>query len=275
MMAATIRQALQHPSLPLAETQMLLGHLIGCNRAWLITHEQDLLPTEIEPLYLELLNRRQHGEPMAYLVGQRPFFEQDLLVGLGVLIPRPETELLVEAALARCPAQPARILDLGTGSGCIAIALGHRRPDCTIIAVEKSSAALAYAAKNCAAQAAHNVMLSQGHWFSGLADQSFEIIVSNPPYIAKSDPHLQQGDLRFEPLSALAAGEDGLDDLRSIIGQAPRYLRTQGWLLVEHGYQQDAECRQLFAAAGFQAIETLRDLADHPRVTLGQIPGLT
>jgi release factor glutamine methyltransferase len=223
--------------------------------------------------FADLVSRRQSGEPVAYITGRRGFWSFDLRVSPDTLIPRPETELLVEMALEYLPAsRPQMVLDLGTGSGAIALALAKERPLARIIAVDASPAALAVAEANAVEQKLANIHFEHGDWFAGLANQRFDVIVSNPPYIEADDAHLVQGDLRFEPRSALAAGDDGLSDIRVIVHGAPGHLNPQGWLMVEHGWRQGAVIRQLFAEAGFVAVETEQDLEQRERVTLGRLP---
>lgn len=255
------------------EIQILLCHVLGLPRSWLIGHDRDVLPESSVQAYSALLTHRLVGEPIAYIVGGREFFGLEFLTAPAVLIPRPETELLVELALARIPVnQPCRVLDLGTGSGAIAISLAKNRPLAELVAVDQSQAALSVARENAARLQAPNLRLLQSDWFSALADKVFDLIVSNPPYVEAADPHLQQGDVRFEPLSALASGSDGLDDIRRIVAAAPQHLNPGGWLLFEHGYNQGQGCRALLHQHGFMDVETIRDLAGHERVSLGFKP---
>jgi release factor glutamine methyltransferase len=252
------------------EIQILLCHVLGVARSWLIGHDRDTLQKPAEQAYATLLARRLAGEPIAYIVGSREFFGLEFKTTQAVLIPRPETELLVELALERIPQnQPCNVLDLGTGSGAIAISIAKNRPFATVTAVDQSQAALAVARENAARLQVHNLRLLHGNWFDTLEEEMFELIVSNPPYVEAADPHLLQGDVRFEPLSALASGEDGLDDIRCIAAAAPQHLRPGGWLLFEHGYNQGADCRELLRQQGFSAVETNRDLAGLERVSLG------
>ncbi len=217
-----------------------------------------------------LLARRLSGEPIAYIVGRREFFGLEFITTPAVLIPRPETELLVELALARIPQnQPCKVLDLGTGSGAIAISIAKNRPLATVTAVDQSLAALAVARENAARLEVPNLRLLHSNWFSALEDEVFDLIVSNPPYVEAADPHLLQGDVRFEPLSALASGADGLDDIRRIAAAALQHLKPGGWLLFEHGYNQGEGCREILRQQGFSAVETIRDLAGLERVSLG------
>jgi release factor glutamine methyltransferase len=256
------------------EAQILLGHTLGQARAWLIAHADDAPTPAQAGQFFALLQRRLGGEPVAYLLGEREFYGLAFRVTPAVLIPRPETELLVELALARMPAgHPCRVLDLGTGSGAVAVALALQRPAAEIIAVDQSAAALAVAEDNAARLGTHNLRFLHGDWYAPLGESRFELIVSNPPYIAAADPHLAQGDLRFEPAVALASGADGLDDIRAIIRGAAAHLQSGGWLLFEHGYDQAAACRQLLVQAGFQQVASAADLAGIERVSYGQWAG--
>lgn len=278
-MSQTVQQSLQSARQQLAqlvptseasiEAQILLMHILGVNRAWLLAHATDLMSEQSVQDYAHLLQRRLQGEPVAYILGYREFFGLKLTVTSDTLIPRPDTETLVEAALQKID-RPMRVLDLGTGTGAIALAIASQAPQSQVAAVDASAAALKVAETNRHSLQLANVSLLHSHWYSALANQTFDLIVSNPPYIEAADQHLSQGDLRFEPLSALAAGEDGLADLRQIIAQAPGYLNQGGWLLLEHGYNQADAVQNLYQTAGFTHIQTLRDLGDNPRVTLAQ-----
>ena len=251
------------------EAHSLAGHGLGVNRAWLIAHDRDpLTPAQLTALQA-LVARRCAGEPVAYLVGRREFYGRAFQVGPGVLIPRPETEHLVEAALKRAP-HNARVLDIGTGSGCIAITLKLERPDLQVSAVDVSADALTIARAN-AAELHAEVEFVESDLFATLAGRQFELIVSNPPYIAEADAHLSQGDLRFEPRSALASGPDGLDAIRAIIDQAQRHLTPGGWLLFEHGYDQGEAVQGLLKAAGYATVFLEQDLAGQPRVSGGRL----
>ena len=258
--------------LPRAEARLLLEQASGQRREWLLAHGDEALEDAACERFLSLKSRRQNGEPIAYLCGEREFHGLAFQVDPAVLIPRPETELLVDEAARRAPSG-ASVLDLGTGSGAIAIALAVTRPDLRLIATDQSVDALALARAN-----AHRHQLTeprvafrQGSWWQAIgSSERFALIVSNPPYIADRDPHLDQGDLRFEPHQALASGIDGLDALRAIIADAPAYLQPDGWLLLEHGWDQGQAVRALLARAGFEAIQTLRDLADHDRISIGR-----
>jgi len=252
------------------EAEWLAEQALGVGRAWLFAHADDAVKPEVCARYLALLARRAAGEPLAYLLGRAGFWTLDLEVTPATLIPRPETELLVEAALARLPeANALCIADLGTGSGAIALALASERPQARVLATDASAAALEVARRNAARNDIVNVAFRQGDWLEPLAGERFDLIASNPPYIAQGDPHLGRGDLRFEPATALASGADGLDALRTLARDAPTHLVPGGWLLLEHGWDQGAAVRGLLRDAGFQRIETLRDLEDRERVTLG------
>ncbi len=252
------------------ENRILLCHALGLTRVSLITQSERTL-TEAEAAALAaLVARRVQGEPIAYIVGKREFFGLDFQVSDAVLIPRPDTELLVELALERMGPH-ARVLDMGTGSGAIAVALAHTRPDAAVSALDVSEAALAVARANAAANGAA-VRFLQSDWFAGLAGDSFDLIVSNPPYIASGDRHLAEGDLRFEPVSALTDHADGLAALRILAAGAPRHLTPQGCLLMEHGYDQAAQVRDLLTAHGYAGVQSWRDLAGIERVTGGRTP---
>jgi release factor glutamine methyltransferase len=225
-----------------------------------------------------LCERRAAGEPVAYLIGERGFWRHRFHAAPGVLIPRPDTEILVEWALERIsPSGTPRVLDLGTGTGAIGLSIAAERPEARVHVVDRSEVAIRLAARNRAFLAEQGATLSvglwQGDWLEAVAPQSIDLIVSNPPYIAADDPHLTQGDLRHEPVEALVAADAGLADYRRIVGQAVAVLRPGGWLLLEHGFEQAEAVAGLLREAGFEAIETRRDIADHPRVTGGRRPG--
>ncbi|MBZ0106128.1 MAG: peptide chain release factor N(5)-glutamine methyltransferase [Sulfuricella denitrificans] len=252
------------------EAQILLCHALGVARSWLISHDRDVLDEVAKTKYSDFLVRRLAGEPIAYIVGKREFFGLEFKTTPAVLIPRPETELLVELALARIPEyQSCSVLDLGTGSGAIAISIAKNRPQAEVTAVDQSLDALAVARENAERLEVPNLRLLQSNWFSSLEAGMFDLIVSNPPYVEAADPHLQQGDVRFEPLSALASGADGLDDIRHIAALAPAHLEPGGWLLFEHGWNQGESCREILRQNGFQEVEIFRDLAQLERVSLG------
>ncbi|WP_311240395.1 MULTISPECIES: peptide chain release factor N(5)-glutamine methyltransferase [unclassified Xanthomonas] len=253
-----------------ADAEPLLLHALGRDRAWLFAHGRDPVPPTIAQAFDALVQRRQAGEPVAYLTGSRGFWTLDLAVSTATLIPRADTEALVELALERLDQAPGRrVADLGTGSGAIALAIASERPQAQVIATDASAAALAIAQRNADSHRLSNVECRQGSWFVPLAGERFDLIASNPPYIAAGDPHLAQGDLRYEPASALASGSDGLDDIRSIVADAPAHLRAGGWLLLEHGWDQGAAVAELLRTRGFTQVATHQDLEQRDRVTLG------
>lgn len=253
------------------EARVLIARALDVDHAWLIAHDTDPTTPSQQRAIESLIARRAAGEPVAYILGEREFFGLHLAVTPAVLIPRPDTELLVEAALQRLPEHTAcSVLDLGTGSGAVAIALARKRPMADVVAVDASAEALAVAQANVPRLGVDNVQCVAGNWYSALGGKQFDMIVSNPPYIPAADPHLEMGDLRFEPRNALASGSDGLHDLRVIIDGAPAHLASGGWLLLEHGWNQGAACRALLETRGFSETRTLRDLAGHERVSLGR-----
>lgn len=263
---------LQASESPRRDAEIILEFVTGKGRTYILAFgETQLTDAQCEQLN-SLVARRQRGEPVAHLTGVREFWSLPLFVSPATLIPRPDTECLVEQALARLPASPCRILDLGTGTGAIALALASERPDCTVTAVDRMPDAVDLANRNRLNLAIDNVRVLQSNWFSALSGQQFEMIVSNPPYIDEHDPHLAQGDVRFEPLSALVAGASGLADIMLIIDQSRRVLSAGGYLLLEHGWQQGEAVRDAFTRAGYQAVETCRDYGGNERVTLGRIP---
>jgi release factor glutamine methyltransferase len=269
----TVAQWLAASGLPLAEARALLAAALGVRRERLVAYPERAVPDDAGELFARFTERRRAGEPLAYLLGVREFYGREFAVGPAVLIPRPETELLVELALHRVArAEAPRIVDLGTGSGCIAITLALELPHAAVTAIERSAEALHLARRNAQRLGAH-IELLQGDWYAPLeAERRFDAIVANPPYVAVGDPHLHEGDLRFEPALALTDGSDGLACLRAVVAGAPAHLAAAGWLGVEHGYNQGAAARELFAAAGFQDIATVRDAAGIERVTHGRAP---
>ena len=255
------------------EAELLLLHVLGRERSWLFAHATDAVEPATEAAFAQLLQRRIQGEPVAYLLGRRGFWTLDLTVSPATLIPRPETERLVELALERLPADhPLQVADLGTGSGAIALALASERPLAQVLATDMSPQALAVAAENARRHELVNVHFQQGSWHAALGQERFDLIATNPPYIAADDPHLLQGDLRFEPATALASGADGLDDIRVIIEGAPARLVAGGWLLIEHGWDQGPAIRALLEQAGFVEVSTALDLEHRDRVSLGRLP---
>lgn len=254
------------------EAEHLLLQVLGRDRAWLFAHGDDSLTEPQAAAFEALLNRRAAGEPLAYLLGRRGFWTLDLQVSPATLIPRPETERLVELALERLPDdRTLRVADLGTGSGAIALALASERPQAQVVATDVSEDALRVAQANARANRIANVAFRCGSWLAPLADERFDLIASNPPYIAEGDPHLGRGDLRFEPPTALSSGADGLDAIREIVATAPAHLLPGGWLLLEHGWDQGAAIRALLLAAGFVEVATWTDLEQRDRVTLGRV----
>ena len=255
---------------PRRDAEILLGHVTGRARTWILAFGETTLSADEATTLEALLQRRQRGEPIAHLVGQREFWSLPLFVSPATLIPRPDTDCLVEQALARLPAAASRILDLGTGTGAIGLALASERPDCDVTAVDVMPDAVTLAQRNVARLGLTNVTVLQSSWFSALETRSFEMIVSNPPYIDEHDPHLAQGDVRFEPLTALVAANAGLADLDHIVTTSRQHLLPGGWLLVEHGWTQGEAVRALFTQAGYTAVETCRDYGGNERLTLGQ-----
>ncbi|MCS0591043.1 peptide chain release factor N(5)-glutamine methyltransferase [Massilia norwichensis] len=254
------------------ENRILLCHATGLTRVQLITRAEQPLGAEEAARLDALVARRLAGEPIAYIVGRREFFGLDFEVSDAVLIPRPDTELIVELALERLPPQ-GRLLDMGTGSGAIAVSIAHNRPDASVTALDVSAAALAVAQRNAANNQAR-VRFLQSDWFGALAaGERFELIVSNPPYIAAGDAHLSQGDLRFEPSGALTDHADGLSALRTIVAGSPAHLTAGGWLLMEHGYDQAASVRALLADGGYREVQSWRDLGGIERVSGGRVAG--
>jgi release factor glutamine methyltransferase len=272
----TIRQLLVDAAAPgdteaRHEAEILLGHVLQRERAWLFTHPEFAPDESDRRRFRALVDARQRGEPIAYLIGRRGFWTLDLEVTADVLIPRPETELLVEIALERIPLEVEfDVADLGTGSGAIALAIASERPRARVMATDASAAALGVAAANAGRLGIDNAGFAQGDWCAALASRIFHVIVSNPPYIAAGDIHLDQGDLRFEPAAALASGADGLDAVRAITLAAPDHLVRGGWLLLEHGHDQGERVRSILAQAGFRDIQTWRDIAGNDRISGGQ-----
>lgn len=253
------------------EAHILLGHALSKPRAYLLAHRDEAADPAAFANFHALLQRRLLGEPIAYILGEREFFALTLRVTPDVLIPRQDTELLVELALARAPEHEAcDVLDLGTGSGAVAITIAKHRPAANVTAIDQSGAALAVAQDNARRLKVANIRFIQGSWFAPLDKNArFDVIVGNPPYIAEQDPHLEQGDLRFEPSDALVSGADGLDAIRTIVAEAASHLKPNGQLLLEHGFEQGAACRGIFAVHGFRGIFSHRDLAGHERATVG------
>jgi release factor glutamine methyltransferase len=275
-MSASINTLIKQSPLVHREAEMIIEHILGIARATVIAHPERVLDAGQEQQALQMIARRASGEPMAYILGSREFYGLDFMVTPDVLIPRPETELLVEQALARLSSLPiqegARMLDLGTGSGAIAISVARHFPAADVTATDVSRRALAVAQRNAAAQGV-KVNFIDSDWYSALGNETFDLIVSNPPYIAAGDKHLAEGDLRFEPITALTdgvAGENGLACIRRIVNDAPPHLNNGGWLLFEHGYDQSSACAELLGAGGFVDVCSLSDLAGIPRVAGGR-----
>lgn len=265
---ATIGSLLRKPPLDPLEARILLSHALQLSRVQLVTQSERILNQQESDAVAALFARRLRGEPIAYILGEREFFGLLLHTTPDVLIPRPETEHLVELALERMP-DKARLLDMGTGSGAIAIAIAHARPDAGVTALDASEAALDVARRNAERhQAKVRFLLSD--WYAALGNEQFDIIVSNPPYIVAGDPHLSQGDLRFEPVDALTDHGDGLSAIRTIAEGTQRYLVAGGWLLMEHGYDQAAAVRALLVREGFHEVQSWKDLAGIERVTGGR-----
>lgn len=279
----TIAAALQaaRGQIDIGEARLLLRHVLGASTAWLEAHRDDVLSRDALEAYAVLVERRACGEPIAYVLGFREFYGREFSVTPATLIPRPETELLVEIALGKVmrsgihedgaggtAGSVRQLLDLGTGSGCVAITLALELPEALVAAADISPEALAIAHANATLLGA-DVSFVESDWFERFADQRFDLVVGNPPYVAAGDPHLAQGDLRFEPPGALHCGADGLDAIRRIVAAAPRHLVPGGWLFLEHGYDQAAALADLLAAAGFADIEQHRDLAGIVRVSGG------
>jgi release factor glutamine methyltransferase len=253
------------------EAQILLGHALEVSRAWIAAHGEEQVNSPAASVFRDLVRRRRTGEPVAYLVGKREFYGLDFRVTPDVLIPRADTETLVDAALEKLDRHASHdVLDLGTGSGCVAITIAHQRPAARVTAVDSSPAALDVARENAAAIAA-NVEFVHGNWFEPLEAKRFDLIVSNPPYVAAGDPHLLCGDLRFEPATALIAGEDGLNDIRRIVAGSREHLHLGGWLLFEHGYDQADVSRDLLLDAGFGDLQSCADIAGVARVAGGRL----
>lgn len=275
--AACLQQASQLLAVsdsPRLDVEILLAHALEKNRTYLFTWPDKTLSAKQWQTFDNYFHRRLAGEPVAHIIGEREFWSLPLFVDNTTLIPRPDTELLVETVLdifaGDSPEKRRSLLDLGTGTGAIVLALASEKKHWHCLGVDKESAAVALAEKNRAHLQLANVQITQSDWFSALTEMSFDIIVSNPPYIDPADPHLQQGDVRYEPLSALIADNHGLADIELIVAQSQRHLKADGWLLVEHGYEQGAAVRNLFSQFNYRAVNTLRDMGGNERVTIGQ-----
>ncbi|HDX8360997.1 TPA: peptide chain release factor N(5)-glutamine methyltransferase [Aeromonas veronii] len=274
---AHIMTVLAEGESPRADADVLLCHLLDCRRSYLMTWPERELDAAQQATLQGWLARRLNGEPIAHLVGEREFWSLPLKVSPATLIPRPDTEVLVEQALTRIPQGPCAVLDLGTGTGAIALALKSERPEIDVWAVDRMADAAALARENSVALGLP-IEVRDGSWFEPLGEPDrdntprFAVIVSNPPYIDGADPHLEQGDVRFEPRSALVADDAGLADIRHIVAHAPAYLLPDGWLLLEHGWDQGEAVRQLLRDGGYREVATVRDYGDNDRVTLGLCP---
>ncbi len=254
------------------EIRLLLTRALQVDPAHLLAHPERIVEAHHTQAYGDMYSRRLAAEPIAYILREREFYGLAFEVDASVLIPRPETELLVDVALEHLAGEDElRVLDIGTGSGCIAVTIAKLRPQIRVIAIDVSRGALAVAARNADRHAVFNLELRAGNWFAPVAGMRFNVIVSNPPYVAQHDPHLEKGDLRFEPSLALVAGEDGLEALREIIGNAPRYLLPNGWLCVEHGYDQADAVVHLMRLAGLREISSRADLAGIRRIAAGRL----
>lgn len=268
---STIAEALATAAIDKIDAQILLQHVLDADHAFLLTHPEQTLSGQQHSDFINLVKRRIEGVPVAYLTGQRAFYDLIFKVSDAVLIPRPETELLVDLALQRIPIdKPSKILDLGTGSGAIAITIAKHRPLSHVTAVDISSDAIEVSLENASNLQIKNLRFITSSWFDELLSDTFDLIVSNPPYVAEADPHLQRGDLRFEPRLALSAGTDGLTCIQHIIDMAPGYLVNEGWLLFEHGYDQADKCNRLLRDRDFSNICSYPDLAGIMRVSGGQ-----
>ena len=277
-MTPTLAEVLASAELPDSDTarldaELLLCHAIGKPRTYLRTWPERRPDAEQLRRFEQLLSQRRSGVPIAYLLGEQGFWSLQLEVSESTLIPRPDTERLVEVALELGPQGAAEVLDLGTGTGAIALALAAERPDWQLTGVDRVAEAVALARRNAERLRIGNACFEQSDWFTALAGRGFDLIVSNPPYIAADDPHLQQGDVRFEPGSALVSGADGLDDIRTLVQLAPAHLQATGWLLFEHGWQQADAVAQLLRDRGFEQVQSWRDLGGQQRVTGGQWRG--
>lgn len=256
------------------EAELLLQHALRVDRAWLFAHADDDVDPALARQFRDYVSRRVAGEPVAYIMGRREFFSLDLVVTPDVLIPRHETERLVELALEKIPSDAAaRVADLGTGSGAIALAIAHERPSARVLATDASAAAIAVARGNAQRLGLSNVEFAQGEWCAALGERTFDLIASNPPYIAEGDAHLDDGDLRFEPALALSSGADGLDAIRTIARDARRHLAPGGWLILEHGYDQGPAVREIFVMNGYAEAATAHDLEGRDRVSSARYAG--
>ena len=273
LLKSATEQLLNLTESPRLDAEVLLAHSLQKNRTWLVTWpDKALIDTDINQ-FNELLQRRISGEPIAHITGTREFWSLPLAVTTDTLIPRPDTELIIEKILEiYSVSSDISLADLGTGSGAIALALASERPHWKITATDQSTSALQIAKQNAHNLNLDNITFKLGDWFEPLEDDSFDVVVSNPPYIPMADPHLTQGDARFDPVSALASGDDGLDDIRLITAQAGRHLKTRGKLFIEHGYDQKSKVLDIFTKNGFIEIQQAHDIANNPRLTFAINP---
>ncbi len=277
-MSSTIAEILKHAELPESDTaaldaEVLLCHVLGKERVYLYTWPERELDSEQLSAFNQLLARRRQGEPVAYITGVREFWSLPLKVNPSTLIPRPDTERLVEVALEALSDGPFNVVDLGTGTGAIALALASERLNWQVTGVDQSADAVRLAQQNAQLNQLQRVQFREGSWCEDLPSASFDLIVSNPPYIADSDPHLSQGDVRFEPASALVSPEQGLQDIVQIAKQSTRCLKTGGWLMVEHGFEQACAVRKIFETEGYCSVSSFQDLSGNDRVTAGRWQG--
>ncbi len=272
----TVAELLQQQTKPTQverlDKELLLAHCLGKSRGWLFAYPEAEVGADTTQQYIALLQRRQAGEPVAYILGEQEFWSLPLRVTADTLVPRADTEVLVEWALELPMPEQAAVLDLGTGSGAIALALSKERPSWQVTALDRSESALSVAQANAMALGL-KVACVVSHWFEAIGSQRFSLLISNPPYVAAEDPHLQGDGVQFEPLQALVSGEDGLDDIRIIVERAPTYLEPGGVLLLEHGWNQGRAVRSLLESAGFGAVQTRQDLGGQDRVSGGRWPG--
>lgn len=251
------------------DVELLLARVLDKPRSYLYTWPEKNLNQSQWEQFQHLLERRKAGEPIAHILGEKEFWSLALKVNDSSLIPRPETELLVETVLEMLDEKPRRVLDLGTGTGAIALALASERPAWRILAVDDKPSAVNLAIDNCRQLGLRNVAVTRSHWFDNVGRECFDLIITNPPYIAEDDPHLRQGDVRYEPVSALVAKKEGLGDIEHIVQRGLKHLCAGGWLVIEHGYDQGEAVRQMFTEAGYRKVETRQDLAGRDRLTLG------
>lgn len=267
---AALTSALPENDASALDARVLLASALQRTVTYLYTWPDKAIDSTELHRYQRYIEQREQGTPIAYITGQRDFWSLSLKVSPATLIPRPDTETLVEQALLRLSPSPATICDLGTGTGAVALAIASERPDCQVVAVDLVAEAVELATTNARTNNLTNVTVLQSSWFANIQGRQFDMIVSNPPYVESLSPYLKQGDVRFEPTSALTAGSDGLDDIQYIVRHAGHYLTAQGWLLLEHGYTQGPAVRTLLHEAGFNQVSTISDLSGQPRITGGQ-----